>query len=189
VNEAELAPCQKRCQKDFSALSALASPEALHSVIGSLYDSNTRNIRNRGIMSTITDWAQALMSPSPVALIIDVLLVLSIPLFLHYFVFRASGLTNLPSILLIGPSGSGKTSLLTLVNYCSPFQKDVEMLIRTTVRARHLRGPNPHVPIPPLRRMPPPSRHHRLLRQIPLSQRPHKPHPQKIPPHRHARPR
>ncbi|TVY34323.1 Signal recognition particle receptor subunit beta, partial [Lachnellula subtilissima] len=71
-------------------------------------------------MSTIADWAHALMSPSPVALIVGVLLVLSIPLFLHSFVFRASGLTTLPSILLIGPSGSGKTSLLTLVNN-SPF--------------------------------------------------------------------
>ncbi|TVY30803.1 Signal recognition particle receptor subunit beta [Lachnellula hyalina] len=65
-------------------------------------------------MSTIAEWAHALMSPSPVALIVGILLVLSIPLFLHSFVFRASGLTTLPSILLIGPSGSGKTSLLTL---------------------------------------------------------------------------
>ncbi|TVY59699.1 Signal recognition particle receptor subunit beta [Lachnellula suecica] len=65
-------------------------------------------------MSVVTEWAQAFMSPSPVALVIAVLLVLSIPLFLHSFVFRASGLTTLPSILLIGPSGSGKTSLLTL---------------------------------------------------------------------------
>jgi energy-coupling factor transporter ATP-binding protein EcfA2 len=42
--------------------------------------------------------------------------VLTIPLFLHFFVFRASGLTALPSILLIGPSGAGKTSLITLVS-------------------------------------------------------------------------
>ncbi|KAH8671991.1 signal recognition particle receptor beta subunit-domain-containing protein [Tricladium varicosporioides] len=65
-------------------------------------------------MSTISDWAHALMTPSPFALIIAVLLALTIPIFLHSVVFKASGLTQLPSILLIGPSGSGKTSLLTL---------------------------------------------------------------------------
>ncbi|CAG8974695.1 hypothetical protein HYALB_00006431 [Hymenoscyphus albidus] len=65
-------------------------------------------------MSTLTEWLQALMSPSPTALAIALLLALTIPIFLHSFVFRASGLTTLPSILLIGPSGSGKTSLLTL---------------------------------------------------------------------------
>lgn len=70
---------------------------------------------NRGIMSVLSDWGLALLSPSPVALLIATLLVLSIPLFLHSFVFRASGLTTLPSILLLGPSGSGKTALLTLV--------------------------------------------------------------------------
>jgi len=56
----------------------------------------------------------ALLSPSPLGLAIAILLAIAIPLFLHSVVFRASGLTTLPSILLIGPSGSGKTSLLTL---------------------------------------------------------------------------
>jgi len=54
------------------------------------------------------------LSPSPVGLVIAILLVLTIPLFLHTYVFRTSGLTTLPSILLLGSSGSGKTSLLTL---------------------------------------------------------------------------
>ena len=45
----------------------------------------------------------------------DSLLAISIPILLHSFVFRTSGLVTLPSIILIGPSGSGKTSLLTLV--------------------------------------------------------------------------
>jgi len=49
-----------------------------------------------------------------VGLAIAILLAITIPIFLHTVVFRASGLTSLPSILLIGPSGSGKTSLLTL---------------------------------------------------------------------------
>lgn len=67
--------------------------------------------------SMIQDWAHALLNPSPLGLAIAILLALSIPIFLHSVVFRASGLTTLPSIVLIGPSGSGKTSLLTLVYY------------------------------------------------------------------------
>ncbi|KAF4636314.1 hypothetical protein G7Y89_g1782 [Cudoniella acicularis] len=67
-------------------------------------------------MSTIAEWAHAFMAPSPLALLIAVILALTIPIFLHSVVFKASGLTTLPSILLIGPSGSGKTSLLTLVS-------------------------------------------------------------------------
>lgn len=67
-------------------------------------------------MASIQEWAHSLMSPSPLALVIAILLAITIPIFLHTVVFRASGLTTLPSILLIGPSGSGKTSLLTLVS-------------------------------------------------------------------------
>ncbi|KAE8442123.1 hypothetical protein EG329_003829 [Mollisiaceae sp. DMI_Dod_QoI] len=60
------------------------------------------------------------MNPSPVGLIVALLLVLTIPIFLHTVVFKASGLTTLPSILLLGPSGSGKTSLLTLFERGTP---------------------------------------------------------------------
>ena len=68
-------------------------------------------------MSILNDFAHALLNPSPLGLVIAVLLALSIPIFLHTVVFRASGLTTLPSILLLGPSGSGKTSLVTLVTF------------------------------------------------------------------------
>ncbi|KAG4425632.1 hypothetical protein IFR04_001329 [Cadophora malorum] len=64
--------------------------------------------------SAIQQWAYALLTPSPLGLIIAILLAISIPILLHSFVFRTSGLVTLPSIILIGPSGSGKTSLLTL---------------------------------------------------------------------------
>jgi signal recognition particle receptor subunit beta len=70
--------------------------------------------------SSLADLAAALMSPPPLGLAVGIFLVLTIPLFLHFFVFRASGLTALPSILLLGPSGSGKTSLLTLVSRTEP---------------------------------------------------------------------
>lgn len=74
-------------------------------------------------MSQLAEVVNALLSPSPLGLAISITLVLTIPLFLHFFVFRASGLTTLPFILLIGPSGSGKTSLLTLVSRLEPHLK------------------------------------------------------------------
>ena len=55
------------------------------------------------------------MGPSPVAILTAVLLVLSIPLFLHLVIYRSTSATHLPTFLLLGPSGSGKTALLTLV--------------------------------------------------------------------------
>jgi signal recognition particle receptor subunit beta len=67
-------------------------------------------------MAAIQDLVQAVLNPSPLGLVLAVLFALLIPLFLHRFIFQSSGLTTLPSILLIGPSGSGKTALLTLVN-------------------------------------------------------------------------
>lgn len=61
-------------------------------------------------------WVSSLMSPTPAAIAVAVLLVLSIPLFLHLVIYRSSSSTTLPSFLLVGPSGSGKTALLTLVS-------------------------------------------------------------------------
>jgi signal recognition particle receptor subunit beta len=76
-------------------------------------------------MSTISDWASSIFSPSPLALFIAVILLFSIPLFLHSTIFSASGLTTLPSILILGPSGSGKTSLLTLVRSIDLYYKAI----------------------------------------------------------------
>jgi replication-associated recombination protein RarA len=68
-------------------------------------------------MSKLAEVVHGLLSPSPLGLVVGFLFVLTVPLFLHFFVFRAIGFTSLPSILLLGPSGSGKTSLLTLVSW------------------------------------------------------------------------
>jgi len=67
-------------------------------------------------MAKLAEWAEAIMSPGPLGLAIGILLVLTLPIFVHFFVHRPSGLTQLPSILLAGSSESGKTSLLTLVS-------------------------------------------------------------------------
>ena len=69
---------------------------------------------------TITTELQGLIAsmlePTPLAIIVTIILVVTLPIFLHLVVFRSSSSTTLPTILLIGPPGSGKTSLLTLVN-------------------------------------------------------------------------
>jgi hypothetical protein len=68
-------------------------------------------------MSKIAQFAEALLSPSPLGFLVAIILVLSIPIFIHSYLARGSSLTTLPSILLIGPVGSGKTSLQTLVGF------------------------------------------------------------------------
>lgn len=60
-------------------------------------------------------WATSLMGPTPLAIGFAILLVLSVPLFLHLVIYRSTSSTTLPSFLLVGPSGAGKTALLTLV--------------------------------------------------------------------------
>jgi signal recognition particle receptor subunit beta len=65
----------------------------------------------------VLDIIEALLSPGPLGLAIGILLVLTLPIFIHFFVHRASSVAVLPSILLVGPSESGKTSLLTLVSF------------------------------------------------------------------------
>lgn len=56
-----------------------------------------------------------LLQPTPLAIVLTALVVISIPLFLHLVIYRSTSSTTLSSFLLVGPSGSGKTSLLTLV--------------------------------------------------------------------------
>ena len=60
-------------------------------------------------------WVSSLLSPTPLAVGVAIVLVLSIPLFLHLIIYRSISSTTLPSFLLIGTSGAGKTALLTLV--------------------------------------------------------------------------
>jgi len=66
-------------------------------------------------MPTLSELAHALLTLPLSTLAIAILVSLIIPVFLHVVVFRVSGLTTLPSILILGPSGSGKTALLTLL--------------------------------------------------------------------------
>ncbi|KAF3770297.1 hypothetical protein M406DRAFT_33519 [Cryphonectria parasitica EP155] len=55
------------------------------------------------------------MTPSAPVFIIGGLIVLLMPLLMHYWFTQAATYTVLPSILLVGPSGAGKTTLHTLL--------------------------------------------------------------------------
>ncbi|EMR72627.1 hypothetical protein MGN70_008406 [Eutypa lata] len=56
-----------------------------------------------------------LLTPSTTIFVVGGLIVLLVPILVHFFISRATPYTNLPSILLAGPPGAGKTALLTLL--------------------------------------------------------------------------
>lgn len=65
--------------------------------------------------SEVEKWLTWALSPSISAILLTLLVSLTLPLLLHYYLYRKSVSKELPTFLLIGPSGGGKTSLLTLV--------------------------------------------------------------------------
>ncbi|KAF2237015.1 hypothetical protein EV356DRAFT_530522 [Viridothelium virens] len=60
------------------------------------------------------------LSPLISTIIISAIIALSLPLFLHFYLYRSRTTTTVPSFLLLGPSGAGKTSLLTLLDRGNP---------------------------------------------------------------------
>lgn len=98
-------------------------------------------------------WADPLSfmpEPSPIFIITSMLLILSIPLFLHFIIYSTTSDT-LPTILLVGPSGAGKTSLATLLErgvpvatHTSqvPLTVEVSLPVKTPVASSRFRSPN-----------------------------------------------
>ncbi|CAK4030809.1 related to SRP102-signal recognition particle receptor, beta chain [Lecanosticta acicola] len=60
------------------------------------------------------DWLTWAFSPSWSAILVTLLVSLSLPVLLHWYIYRKASQKEIASILLVGPSGAGKTSLLTL---------------------------------------------------------------------------
>ncbi|KAI1497546.1 signal recognition particle receptor beta subunit [Biscogniauxia marginata] len=56
-----------------------------------------------------------IMTPSAPVFVVGGLIVLLVPLIIHFFITHTTPYTTLPSILLAGPPGGGKTTLLTLL--------------------------------------------------------------------------
>ncbi len=88
--------------------------------------------------------------PTPVLILISVLLVVSIPLLLHLIIYSTTSDT-LPTILLIGPSGAGKTALVTLLERGrptatrtsqTPHTVEVSLPVKTPVASSRFRSPN-----------------------------------------------
>lgn len=62
----------------------------------------------------IKDFVVLIMTPSTPVFVIGWLIVLLVPVLMHFWVTQSTTYTVLPSILLTGPSGAGKTALHTL---------------------------------------------------------------------------
>ncbi|KAI0128776.1 signal recognition particle receptor beta subunit [Xylariales sp. AK1849] len=68
-------------------------------------------------MEEIKQFLEYILTPSAPVIVVGLLIVLLVPIAVHFLVVRTTPYTSLPSILLVGPPGAGKTSLLTLLEH------------------------------------------------------------------------
>lgn len=61
------------------------------------------------------NWISSLLGPSGLAICVTLLVTITVPLLLHFVIYRSTAIASLPTFLVVGPSSSGKTTLLTLV--------------------------------------------------------------------------
>lgn len=67
------------------------------------------------LVDTLKRFVELVMTPSAPVFIVGGLIVLLVPILMHFWVTKSTTYTVLPSVLLAGPSGAGKTSLHTLL--------------------------------------------------------------------------
>lgn len=65
--------------------------------------------------SALEEWATWAFSPTWTAILTTLVVALTLPVLVHYYLYRKAVAKEAPTFLLVGASGSGKTSLLTLV--------------------------------------------------------------------------
>lgn len=70
-------------------------------------------------MASISSIAEALLSPSPLVLLLGIIIIIGAPLLQHIILARSNAYTTPPTVLLLGPDGAGKTSLLSLLERAS----------------------------------------------------------------------
>ncbi|KAK3111148.1 hypothetical protein LTR53_013896 [Teratosphaeriaceae sp. CCFEE 6253] len=66
-------------------------------------------------MATGAEWLTWAFSPSISAILVTLFISLTLPVLIHYYLYKRAVARELPAFLLLGPSGGGKTALLTLV--------------------------------------------------------------------------
>lgn len=71
---------------------------------------------------TAEDWRQflasiatTLLDGNPIAILLALIVTISLPVALHYFIYRRAASPSLCTFVLLGPSGAGKTAFLSLV--------------------------------------------------------------------------
>ncbi|KAI1879439.1 hypothetical protein JX265_002393 [Neoarthrinium moseri] len=90
-------------------------------------------------MDDLKHYLEYILTPSTPVFVVGALIVLLVPILVHFYISSATPYTNLPSILLIGPPGAGKTSLLTLLErgdnavptHTSQITQSVELTVST----------------------------------------------------------
>jgi signal recognition particle receptor subunit beta len=60
-------------------------------------------------------WLTMAFGPNLSTIVVTLLIALTLPVLVHWYLYRSSTLTNVPTFLLLGPSGAGKTTLATKV--------------------------------------------------------------------------
>lgn len=70
-------------------------------------------------MANLSSIAEALLSPSPLVLLLGIIIIIGAPLLQHIILARSNAYTTPPTVLLLGPDGAGKTSFLSLLERAS----------------------------------------------------------------------
>ena len=65
-------------------------------------------------MVNFTEIVETIMTPTPITILVGVLIILGMPVLLHFVLSSSATYTIPPTVLLIGPANAGKTALLTL---------------------------------------------------------------------------
>lgn len=66
--------------------------------------------------TSLTGIATNLLDGNVVAMVVAVVFTISVPMLLHYFLYRKQASPDCSNFLLLGPSGAGKTAFLQLVS-------------------------------------------------------------------------
>ena len=64
----------------------------------------------------VDSWLSRAWGPYLSTILITLVITLTLPVLIHYFLYKAGTVTTIPTFLVAGPSASGKTSFVTRVS-------------------------------------------------------------------------